>query len=68
VLLALYLVSHSKAVNEGVGFDTQVAVVIKAGAWLEPKQDVAEMEEKKKGSAKQLPRWNNYSLQRPIWE
>jgi hypothetical protein len=44
VLLALYLVTHAKAVNEGVGFDTQVAVVIDAGAWLEPKNEIVDME------------------------
>ena len=44
VLLALNLVSHSKAVNVGVGFDTRIAVIIKAGAWLESETDIAEME------------------------
>jgi hypothetical protein len=46
VILALYLVAQSKAINEGVGFDTKVAVVTENGAWLEPDTDVAEMEER----------------------
>jgi 20S proteasome alpha/beta subunit len=46
VILALYLVAHSKAINEGVGFDTNVAVVTQTGAWLEPRSDILEMEQR----------------------
>jgi hypothetical protein len=46
VILALYLVAQSKAVNEGVGFDTKVAVITPTGAWPEPQTDIAEMEDR----------------------
>jgi len=62
VILALYLVSHSKAVNEGVGFDTRVALVTDAGAWLEPKADIAEMEDR---FAEIIPRVDRLLLAAP---
>jgi hypothetical protein len=46
VILALYLVAQSKAVNEGVGFDTKVVVITSTGAWPEAQSDIAEMEDR----------------------
>lgn len=46
VILALYLVAQSKAVDEGVGFDTQIAVVTSTGAHAEPLDEIAEMEDR----------------------
>ena len=34
VMLAVYLVSQSKLLDEGVGLDTRVAIVRDNGAWI----------------------------------
>jgi hypothetical protein len=44
VMLAVYLVRHSKTTNEGVGFDTQIAVVRDNGAWIDHPPYIANSE------------------------
>jgi len=44
VVLAAYLVSQSKRLDEGVGGETSIAVVTEAGAYLDDREDVAELE------------------------
>jgi 20S proteasome alpha/beta subunit len=46
VMLAIFLVLQSKAINEGVGFDTQVAVVTEKAATLEESPYVANSEQR----------------------
>jgi 20S proteasome alpha/beta subunit len=46
VMLAIFLVLQSKAINEGVGFDTQVAVVTAKAAALEEAPYIANSEQR----------------------
>lgn len=48
VLLASYVVAHSKAINEGVGFDTRIAIVANNGAYLEHARIIENVEARAK--------------------
>jgi hypothetical protein len=44
VILAAYLVSQSKQFDDGVGGETSIALVLENGVWLEPSNEIAEVE------------------------
>jgi 20S proteasome alpha/beta subunit len=46
VLLATYLVAHSKAHDDGVGFDTRIVVIRENGAWQENVDFISGIEKK----------------------
>jgi 20S proteasome alpha/beta subunit len=46
VMLAVYLVSQSKQLDDGVGFDTRVAVITNNGAWIDDPEYIAEAEKR----------------------
>ena len=44
VILATYLVSQSKKFDDGVGGETSIALVLEKGAWLEPSDEISDVE------------------------
>jgi len=44
VILATYLVSQSKKFDDGVGGETSIALVLETGAWLEPSDEISDVE------------------------
>ncbi len=44
VILATYLVSQSKKFDDGVGGETSIAIVLDNGAWLEPPEEISDVE------------------------